>query len=539
MSKILKTLSLLLLLTLGLVKLSWATGNDGIILQLRSDIDYAHHDGYCSLDQLHRECGATSVTAISMGKNLYQVRFANADVAEQMIYKYQAHPDVQYAEINYALASEKPMDLKTFNLSVQSLSAASLSKASNRAIVAIVDSGVDYTHTDLKNFMWVNSGEDLDHDGVIEDSEKNSKDDDGDGIIDDFYGANLCSLTGTSGDPKDVYGHGTHVAGIVLQNGINAAGQNGVEIMAVKFLNDSGVGYLVDGAKAIDYALDHGAKVVNCSWGYNYNSNTLSNVMAKAEQMGVAIVCAAGNYNSDSPLYPAYYNYSVSVAALDQHGYKASFSNYGNYVDLAAEGVSVYSTYPHNQYATLSGTSMAAPKVSGLLAAAWSSQPNLSLQQILQDIPNAATDITDPLHTGANGYTGKDPYTGYGSLSLNSLLSTLGATTPIVSVASLSSTHLSNLMNYPNPVGAGANTTFGFSSDSNVDVTVKVFTLRGQLVRQFTTSKSPVGSYVKVVYDCTDDGGSRLPMDVYLYQVQAQDSVGTVASGIGKLVVVN
>ena len=534
------------LLGLGLLCIGtgalWAEDNDGLIIKIKPQFANALNT-VSSLKQLNQECQVKEIVPIDQANGVYQLRLCKEQNIDSAMAKYQIRPELDYVEINRALDPEPMHPVVGTPLSTQSLETNSIVKVSNapeakqRITVAVVDSGVDYTHPLLKNGLWVNPGEDLNHSGKIDPEEINSSDDDGDGYVDDFYGANVCSLTGSSGNPMDEYGHGTHVAGIVLQNALNKSGENTAEIMAVRFLNANGSGYLADGVKAIDYAIKHGAKIINCSWGYSYSSSSLSNVMQKAEDQGVQVVCAAGNYNSETPLYPAYVAHAIAVAALDKSGHKASFSNYGADVDLAAEGVSIYSSYLNNQYATLSGTSMASPKVAGILALAWASKPELSASALWQAVQASAVDITDPLHDGSS-YVGKDKYTGYGTLSVDSLLSELGTSSP-VAVASTTTTTLSNLMNYPNPITAGAATTFGFQSDNSVDVTVRVYTLRGKLVRQFNTSKSPVSSYIKVSYDCTDDSGRRLPMDVYLYQVQALDSAGILASGIGKMVVLN
>jgi hypothetical protein len=150
------------------------------------------------------------------------------------------------------------------------------------------------------------------------------------------------------------------------------------------------------------------------------------------------------------------------------------------------------------------------------------------------------TVVAEKTHFGVLAIVGKDKYTGYGTLQLTSLLNALeNETQSSLTAQAFSSSELSNLLNYPNPVPAGTNTTFGFSSDTNTDITIKVYTIRGQLLRTLTSTKTPVSNYIKVSYDLTDERGQRLPMDVYLYTVEATDTVGTIARGKGKLVVVN
>ena len=258
-------------------------------------------------------------------------------------------------------------------------------RTASDTIVAVIDSGVRYTHEDLRVNMWTNPGE----------VPANDVDDDGNGYIDDVHGIN--AITG-SGNPNDDNGHGTHVAGSIGAVGNNGKGVTGVawavKIMACKFLDSTGNGYTSDAIEALDYARLHGATVLNNSWGGGAHSQALLDALDRCAEGGAMIVVAAGNdaANNDAlPTYPA--NYSVenmlAVAATNRFDGLASFSNFGaNTVEIAAPGQDIVSTYHlgDSSYAGMSGTSMAAPQVAGLLALVRAQFPADTSQQVLNRI---------------------------------------------------------------------------------------------------------------------------------------------------------
>lgn len=235
-------------------------------------------------------------------------------------------------------------------------------------IVVVIDSGVQYTHPDLAANMWSNPNE----------IPANGVDDDSNGYVDDVHGVN--TITG-SGDPMDESSHGTHCAGILGAQGNNAMGIAGVawttKIVAVKFIDADGFGYLSDAIQAIQYATDlkqagHNIVVSSNSWGGGGYSASLFSAIQQSTNAGILFVAAAGNNNSDNDVYPAYpasYNLHgiISVASTNESGQRSSFSNFGaTSVDIAAPGSAILSCIPTNSYATYSGTSMAAPQVSGI-----------------------------------------------------------------------------------------------------------------------------------------------------------------------------
>lgn len=259
-----------------------------------------------------------------------------------------------------------------------------LTIGSRDIVVAVLDSGVDYNHPDLVANMWRNPGE----------ISGNGLDDDGNGYVDDVHGIDAIS---GSGNPQDLNGHGTHVAGTIGATGDNSIGVVGVNwetsILALRFLDAEGGGTLADAIEALNYLLDLkergvNVRVVNASWGGGGYSEPFKRVLDQLNSHGILFVAAAGNESNDNDLRPAYpSSYEVanvlSVAALTEQQNLAGFSNYGaNKVDLAAPGDDILSTVPGG-YASYSGTSMATPHVAGAIALLLAQEPSLSAPQVV------------------------------------------------------------------------------------------------------------------------------------------------------------
>ncbi len=279
-------------------------------------------------------------------------------------------------------------------------------------IVAVIDTGVDYTHQDLVANMWVNGGEIPD----------NGVDDDGNGFVDDIHGASVVSDSRShSGDPMDLHGHGTHVAGIVGSTAFNGFGGVGVafntQIMAVRAGQYNGTFAVDDIAEGILYAVDNGAEVINMSFGGYYAHQIVEDALSVAFSQAV-LVAAAGNDKEptesqpnvpDRPHYPAAYPWVLGVMASNQDGKLTSFTNYDPYpntryeYEVAAPGTSIYSTLPGNRYGAWSGTSMAAPVVSGvaaLLRSFFAERAVYSSRFIMSQIAGTAAGIPRPAWPG-------------------------------------------------------------------------------------------------------------------------------------------
>ena len=271
--------------------------------------------------------------------------------------------------------------------------------------VGILDTGIDISHPDLAANIWKNAAEVVD-----------GKDNDGNGYIDDVNGYDFLNNDASvfDGKPKSNYEqHGTHVAGTIGGIGGNKVGVAGVnwsvQMISCKFIGYTGAGASSNAARAMYYLIDlkkrHGLNIVatNNSWGGGAYSQAMVDAVLAGRDAGILFVAAAGNStkNNDTVLtYPANYTTStstnvtesvISVAATDLKGVLASFSNYGAAtVDLAAPGVGIWSTSPYNTYASLNGTSMACPHVTGAAALYAASHPSATITEIRSAILNSA-----------------------------------------------------------------------------------------------------------------------------------------------------
>ncbi len=244
--------------------------------------------------------------------------------------------------------------------------------------VAVIDSGVDITHPQLRGRLYTNTAE-IPGNGI---------DDDGNGYIDDVNG---WDFDGNQAIVSDSAGHGTHVAGIILaEHGSSVV--KGVapeaKLLPLDFMNSAGQGNIGDAILAIQYAARQGARVINASWGGAPCSQTLSRTIAGLEAQGILFIAAAGNSGVDLdqvPEYPAAFTIAnqITVGASTARDYSAAFSNYSRHlVHLFAPGASITSTYPGNRVAGLSGTSMAAPFVAGAAALLFSAHPTATAAQV-------------------------------------------------------------------------------------------------------------------------------------------------------------
>jgi len=263
---------------------------------------------------------------------------------------------------------------------------------SKNFVVAVIDTGIDYNHEDLGFNVWRNPNP----------SDKN-----------DIAGFDFVHNDGL---PFDDNMHGTHCAGTVGATGGNGKGVSGVtqrvSIMGLKFLSGEGSGTTADAIRAIDYAIEHGAKVLSNSWGGRGDSGNqaLFEAIERAKAKDVLFIAAAGNDSANNdgsnPSYPAAFNNDnlIAVAATDKDDRLASFSNYGKRTThLAAPGAAVYSTVPGNAYRSLSGTSMACPHVAGAAALIWSKNPSMNYKQVkslLLDSVDKLPALTEKTVTG-------------------------------------------------------------------------------------------------------------------------------------------
>lgn len=371
-----------------------ATTGSGQLIVDPASFDSAHVLVKWTDGQPHSTGYGLGATAI--GNGLYRVNLPKMVSVNLAVDTFQARPGVQFAQPDFKVSlASTPNDPSFGSLwgldQISAPAAWNASTGTGRTIVAVIDTGVAYNHPDLQANMWRNAGE----------IAGNGIDDDRDGYVDDVYGYDFAN---NDANPMDDNGHGTHVSGTIGAVGNNGIGVSGVDqhakIMALKFLDSSGSGYLSNAVRAVNYAVARGAKVINMSFGGGGYDAAMATALANARTKGVIVVIAAGNdgtNNDSSPVYPA--NYAgenlVAVAATDSNDKLASFSNYGkSTVDIAAPGVSIYSTLPNGKYGTYSGTSMATPHVAGAMALVWDAHPTWTYKQVIASVLNSAERLT-------------------------------------------------------------------------------------------------------------------------------------------------
>jgi len=253
---------------------------------------------------------------------------------------------------------------------------------SRNVLVAVIDTGIDWSHPDLVGNLYTNPGE-------AGELATNGIDDDGNGFIDDVHGWNFAADTNNSSDDND---HGSHCAGVIGAEGNNGVGVAGVNwqvsLLPVKFISASGSGTLEGAINAINYARQMKVRVMSNSWGGTSFSQGIQDAVQAARDEGILFVAAAGNSsmnNDERPTYPASFPVDniVAVAAMNNQAKAAAFSNFGpKTVHVAAPGVNVYSTVRGGRYESFSGTSMAAPHVAGVAALMASVMPDMGYAEI-------------------------------------------------------------------------------------------------------------------------------------------------------------
>lgn len=358
-----------------------------------------------------------------------------------------------------------------------------LEQGNQDVLVVVIDTGVSYTHPDLASnyivggYDWVN-------------------DDD---------------------DPMDDHGHGTHCAGIIaasINNGNGIAGLAQVKIIAEKFLGSTGSGSSWDAAQAITHATDLGKTISNRiilsnSWGSIGNSTAVKEAMDYAYQNNVLIVAAAGNDASSAPFYPAAYQEVISVSATDSNDNLASFSNYGSTIELSAPGVSIYSTHLNDGYKSLSGTSMAAPHVSGVAALIWSQHPSYNRDLIRIVLQNKANDL------GQNGW---DQYYGYGRI--NAYNAVQGSPQHDIKVTTIQTPPLIFPNNLVKIVSLIQNT--GTNTENEIYAQLIV---DDDLISEFTISEIQSGESLNIEFDWTPSHVGTFNITVYTIPIPDESSI--------------
>lgn len=306
----------------------------------------------------------------------------------------------------------------------------SVTSGNPNVVIGIIDTGTELTHPDLAPILWVNPGEDLNHDGIVQESEHNGIDDDGNGFIDDFWGYDFVDSQGfpTGGDdrfpdndPIDEMGHGTAVAGIAVASS-NRIGILGVapncRLMTLRAGNANGYLEEDDVAAALVYAAENRANVVNMSFGDVVVAPLLRDAVEYAFSRGVVLVASSGNTGMNTLHYPSGYSSVISVGATNQVNNRANFSSFGNSIAMVAPGSSIFSTILNQSWNTFqggNGTSFSAPFVTGVAALLLSRDSTLTPSEVRTILCSSCNDI------GASGW---DIETGHGLLNAERALNT-------------------------------------------------------------------------------------------------------------------
>jgi uncharacterized delta-60 repeat protein len=404
--------------------------------------------GLSSIDVLHKKLNVTSMKKIFKGSrpkgmklkrtalpteespdlsNIYKLKIGKEVTVPEAVEMYKQDPNVEYAEPNYiahiCLLPNDPYYYSSgsWGKSYQDLwglhkiqaSSAWDIKRGEDVIVAVIDTGLDYNHSDIDQNVWINTAEI----GLV------GVDDDGNGYVDDRWG---WDFRNNDNNPIDDHGHGTHCSGTIAAEGNNGIGVVGVaynaRIMALKGIGAEGSGYTSDLAEAITYAADNNADILSLSWGSAGTTRTLEDAINYAHALGCVVVAAAGNDNIDvSYFYPANYVNVITVSAFNYNDIKAWFSNYGSKIDVAAPGVDILSLRAQEtdmygngihivgqNYYRADGTSMACPHVSGVAALILSNHPEFTNEEVRQVLRVSADDVDQP---------GWDINSGYGRIN--------------------------------------------------------------------------------------------------------------------------
>jgi serine protease len=411
-------------------------------------------------------------------QNIYRMDFTNLSEVDSVIYSMQQIGFVEYAEkVDICLTSYTPNDLNPIQWHLQKINAPAawnITTGSPSVVIAIVDNAVTITHPDLAANIWTNTDE-IPNNGI---------DDDLNGYVDDIHGYDVADDDNNPSPPlntpnSSAFNHGTHCAGIasaVTNNGLGIAsiGFN-VKIMAVKCSPDtSGGSQLTSSYEGIDYAMSAGADIISMSFGSSNTPFTGQLILDAARARGIVLVAAAGNSGSSNNNYPAAFNNVIGVGATDQQDQKASFSNYGSYVDVMAPGVNIYSTISGpSLYGSLSGTSMATPLVAGLAGLVLSRNSSLSPADV-ETLLEAGCDNINIMNPGYIGQLGAGRINAYKTLNLVpvSVNETLPGNTFTIS---------------PNP----SNGHFSIVTDGSMEGgTLRIFNMMGQAIyEQPLTSK--------------------------------------------------
>lgn len=447
------------------------------------------------------------------------VPIPSGDTIQSFLEKLKNDPDVEFAEPNGVMrafvAPNDPSYASQFALDSDHIDiepAWDITHGDADIIVAVVDSGVDYTHTDLNDNMWTNpnpSG----NSGLRGTTIKIDWNGDGD-CLDSFasVGDEQCA----SNDPLDNFTgefHGPRVAGIISAETNNAQGMAGIardsKIMGVKALNNDGAGSYSAIAEGIIYAAANGARVINLSLGGTSDdpSGAVQAAVTYAiNEKNAVVVAASGNSgNSVAVNFPASIEEVIAVGATNSNNTLASFSCTGNKLDLVAPGVGVLTTFPTNTTATDDGTSFSAPMVSGVAALILAIRPNMTVREVTNYLNFTARDL------GASGF---DTGFGFGMLNAGRALAAVNNGTIFVT----NPAEPGETFPYPNPFSPASGSVVQFSIPNNTGATstsgieITVYNAAGEEIKKLNNT---------IEWNGRNDEGNFVASGLYYYFVKS------------------
>ncbi|MFA7326433.1 MAG: S8 family serine peptidase [Candidatus Kapaibacterium sp.] len=381
---------------------------------------------------------SNSLSTLDELQNYYLLDIDESDLSNLISSDYfeSITPNYVY-KIESAPIPNDPRFASQWNLQYLGISDAWEKATGKGIIVGVVDTGLDFDHEDIQGQMWVNEKEDLNNNGRLDpwpstevrdgvSGDFDFIDNDGNGYADDVIGYDFVNVSSRNlGDdldpdpnPYDEESHGTSMAGIIAARHNNGLGIAGIaydsKIMSLRAFDISGAGESDDIAAAVLYAVMNGANVLNFSFGEEYYSPLLHDVIKFAYANDVVMVGSSGNNNWYRKHYPSDFEEVISVGGITERFFKSSISNYGNRIDILAPGQAVPSLSPNNQYSAKSGTSVASPHVTATVALLLEQNSKLKPEEIKFILENSATDDKE--------FPGWDPFYGKGILNINNAL---------------------------------------------------------------------------------------------------------------------
>lgn len=404
---------------------------------------------YSKLKEMVSESGGEIVNTIDMNSQIIAVVVkVLAEYASQLTERVKEAGLALYIEPSakvqaYFVPNDEYWNMQWAPRKIQADWAWNTTVGNSSVLVAVIDTGIDWDHPDLySNYVQ------LGYDWVNNDT-----------------------------DPMDDNGHGTHCAGIIaatINNSIGIAGLAQVHIMAEKVLNSYGWGYFDWVASGIIHAADQGADIISMSLGGYYQSELVHEAVQYAYSRGVLLIAAAGNDATDMKTYPAAYDEVIAVAATDSDDNVAWWSNFGDWIELAAPGVNIYSTVWDNGYTYKSGTSMACPHVAGVAALIFSEFTNRSSEWVRLWLRYTADDLGNP---------GFDRHYGYGRINAKKAVEALPPEHDLIALKLSSPIYIE-----PSSIGVINATVLNFGSNDEYDVSVQFLVNSSTVETKFVTS---------------------------------------------------